>query len=172
MHNDVNIRSAKFLLARTAGTCRYCGALTPLAALVVPPGHMALELDDETQDEQRAVDAWRIATGSAFIFFVGFIPPAVQRRLRQFTRLYRLNGEPGASSYWANHCERCDGSIDDNELHCEPDGAFVPTTPESATLIHLATIEQAFEAAAGGYAYEPAWFCAMRQDAGSWPSTT
>jgi hypothetical protein len=164
-HHDINIRSSRFYLARTVGTCRKCRAPTPLFALAVPPGHETLELDDEAQDEALAVDTWRTASDSAFLFFVDFIPAVIQNRLKQFTELSCFGKSEGAAGgYWANHCERCGSEFDDQELFCEPEGAFLPTNELAASVIHLLTIEEAFEAAAAGYAYEPQFFDAMSKD--------
>ncbi|MGO9991582.1 MAG: conjugal transfer protein TraC [Steroidobacteraceae bacterium] len=162
LRNDINIRSPRFLLAQTVGTCWHCRATIPLFALAVPPGHMALEPDDEAQDEETAVYTWRIAADSAFLFYVEYLPAAVQNRLKQFTRSYRLGDCAGAAgSYWANHCEHCGSLLDDHELFCEPDGAFLPTDESRARNIHLARIDEAFEAVAAGYAYELDFFDAM-----------
>jgi hypothetical protein len=164
-HCDINIRSSRFYLARTVGTCRRCRAPTPLLALAVPPGHETLELDGEAQEEALAVDTWRLASNSAFLFFVEFIPAVIQNRLEQFTQLSHF-GKSAATvgGYWANHCERCGSRFDDQELFCEPEGAFFPTSEIAAGAIHLLTVEDAFEAAAAGYAYEPQFFDAMSKD--------
>jgi hypothetical protein len=162
LRNDINIRSPRFLLARTVGTCWHCRTTIPLFALAVPPGHMELELDDEARDEETAVDTWRIAADSAFLFYVEYLPAAVQNRLKQFTQSYRLGDcAVAAGSYWANHCEHCGSLLDDHELFCEPDGAFLPTDESRARIIRLAPIDEAFEAVAAGYAYEPDFFDAM-----------
>jgi hypothetical protein len=95
MRDDVNIRSPRFLLARTIGICRHCLSPTPLVGLALPPGHMVLELDHEAHDDAEAIDAWRIASGSAFIFEVEFIPAAVQSRIQQITRLFKRRGGCG-----------------------------------------------------------------------------
>jgi len=164
-HHDINIRSSRFYLARTVGSCRRCGAPTPLLALAVPPGHETLELDDEAQEEALAVDTWHLATNCAFLFFVEFIPAVIQDRLKQFTQLSRFGkSEAPDGGYWANHCERCGSQFDDQELFCEPEGAFFPTSEMAASAIHLLTVEEAFEAAAAGYAYEPQFFNAMSKD--------
>lgn len=162
MRDDVNIRSPRFLLARTIGTCPHCLSPTPLVGLALPPGHMVLELDHEARDDAQAIDAWRIASGSAFIFEVEFIPAAVHSRIGQVTGLFRPGGTAGAHACWVNHCERCAGLLDDNDLFCEPDGAFSPTNDATASLIQLVSVDEAFEAVAAGYAYEPAYFGAMR----------
>jgi hypothetical protein len=161
-HHETNIRSSRFYLARTVGTCRRCGAPTRLFALAVPPGHETLELDDEAQDEALALDTWHVATDSAFLFFVEFIPDALHSRLKQCTQPWHFGkSEAAVDGYWANHCERCGSQFDDRELFCEPEGAFFPTSELAARAIHLLTIEEAFEAAAAGYAHDPQFFDAM-----------
>jgi hypothetical protein len=168
--HDINIRSSRFYLARAVGTCRRCGAPTRLFALAVPPGHETLELDDEAQDDEAqqetlAKDTWRIAPNSAFLFFVEFIPAVIQNRLKPVTQLSRFGkSEAMAGGCWANHCERCGSQFDDQELFCEPEGAFFPTSEMAAGAIQLLPIDEAFEAAAAGYAYEPQFFDAMSKE--------
>jgi hypothetical protein len=140
-----------------------------LFALAVPPGHETLELDDDAQDEAQddapALDTWRVASNSAFLFFIEFIPDAIQSRLKQFTQPCRfIKSEAAVGGYWVNHCERCGSRFDDQELFCEPEGAFFPTNEFAASAIHLRTIEEAFEAAAAGYAHEPQFFDAMSKE--------
>jgi hypothetical protein len=160
--NDINIRSPSFLLARTVGMCNHCRTPTPLFALAVPPGHEALELDDDMEAEEPASYAWRLADHHAFLFHVEFLPIALQSRLKQLTKSGRFGfGDGATSGYWGNHCEHCGLLLDDQDLYCEPEGAFLPTGESAASLIHLQTIEEAFEAAAAGYAYEPQFFDAM-----------
>jgi hypothetical protein len=182
VRNDVNIRSSRYFLAHTTGTCWHCRARTEFFALVVPPGHETREPDDEppdwagdaaqnetqdeaqneTQNEALAVDTWCVATHHAFLFYIEFLPAVIQDRLKQFTQSYRLEFSDAAQGpYWANHCERCGSLLDDHELFCEPEGAFLPTSESSAGAIHLLALDEAFEAAAGGYAHEPQFFNAM-----------
>ncbi len=160
--NDINIRSPSFLLGRTVGMCGHCRAAISLFALVVPPGHQALEPDHDAEDEKLAAYAWRFADHHAFLFHVEFLPINLQSRLRQLTQSDCFGfGDFATSAHWANHCEKCGFVQDDQELFCEPEGAFLPTSESAAGLIHLQTIREAFEAAAAGYAYEPQFFDAM-----------
>ncbi len=173
MGNDINIRSASFLLARTVGTCRRCRAPTAVFGLAVPPGHEVLDdeaLDhegsgDESRDEKLAGAAWQIAPYNAFLFDVEYLPVVVQARLKSFTQSYHLRLDDAAKqACWANHCEECGCPQDDHELFCEPEGAFLPVSESAAAAIHLLSIDEAFEAAAAGYAYEPEFFDAMSQE--------
>jgi hypothetical protein len=51
--------------------------------------------------------------------------------------------------------------LDDHELHCEPEGAFQPSSAADAARILLFQISEPLEAAAGGYAIEPEFFGCM-----------
>jgi hypothetical protein len=183
---EINIRSPRYYIARTVSTCRHCGSPTALVAIAVPPGHETLDVDDdasdegsdgETQHREHPAAAWSAADHNAFLFYVDFLPAAVQERITQFQPAYRpldldaaapapapapapaAGGGPG--SYWENHCERCGCQLDDHELFCEPEGAFLPTSESTAAAIHLVLVDEPFEATAAGYSYEPPLFDAM-----------
>ena len=160
----INVRSPCYFIARTLARCRHCRAMTPMFALLVPPGHETLDLDDEAQDEESAVDVWRVQHQHAFLFHVEFLPASIQSRLKRMTESYRFAGPKMVDSGLANHCVSCDAMQGDHELFCEPEGAFVPTTPAAACAIHLLRVDAPFEAAVGGYADEPAFFDAMSVD--------
>ena len=163
--SDINIRSPRFFLARTAAKCHHCGESTPLFALAVPPAHEVLELDPEEQNEDRTADSWSVAPHSALLFFINGLPDLLKARIRQFTPSYGLGSrEATEASYWANQCQHCDSLFDDNELFCEPGGAFQPLSEVSARRIHLLAIDEEFKAAAAGYALDPPFFDAMTLD--------
>jgi len=87
------------------------------------------------------------------------LPQAVQDRLTQLSRFFRLSfSEATLNSYWANHCEHCGTLLGDHELHCEPDGAFMPSSEAEAANIRLLHIAEPFAAATAGYALEPEFF--------------
>jgi hypothetical protein len=154
--HSINIRSPRFLVARTVAACRHCRVLTTLIAVALPPGHETLELDDEARDEAHAVDTWQTASHHAFLFHIESLPSSVAARLQPLASL-RYDG------YWANHCAWCDLSQDDQALFCEPEGAFAPASESSAALIEIWAIDEPFEAAVAGYAVEPQFLYAMRR---------
>jgi hypothetical protein len=176
--HEINIRSPRYYIARTVSTCWHCGSPTALVAIAVPPGHETLDVDDdasdegsdgETQHREHPAAAWSAADHNAFLFYVDFLLAAVQERINQYQPAYRpldaaapapaAGGGPG--SYWANHCEKCGCQLDDHELFCEPEGAFLPTSESTAAAIHLVLIDEPFETSAAGYSYEPPFFDAM-----------
>jgi hypothetical protein len=148
-----------------------------LVAIAVPPGHETLDVDDdaldegsddETQHREHPAAAWSVADHNAFLFYVDSLPAAVQKRINQYQPAYRPL-DPGAvpaagggsGSYWANHCEKCGCRLDDHELFCEPEGAFLPTSASAAAAIRLVLVDEPFETSAAGYSYEPPLFDAM-----------
>jgi len=178
--HEINIRSPRYYIARTVSTCWHCGSPTALVAIAVPPGHETLDVDDdasdegsdgETQHREHPAAAWSAADHNAFLFYVDFLPAAVQERINQYQPAYRsldaaaaapapaAGGGPG--SYWVNHCEKCGCQLDDHELFCEPEGAFLPTSESTAAAIHLVLVDEPFETSAAGYSYEPPLFDAM-----------
>jgi hypothetical protein len=178
--HEINIRSPRYYIARTVSTCWHCGSPTALVAIAVPPGHETLDVDDdasdegldsETQHREHPAAAWSVADHNAFLFYVDFLPAAVQERINQFQPAYRpldadaaapATATGGASdAYWANHCEQCGCQLDDHELFCEPEGAFLPTSESGAAAIHLVMVDEPFETSAAGYSFEPPLFDAM-----------
>jgi hypothetical protein len=154
--HSINIRSPRFLVARTVAACWRCRALTTLIAVALPPGHETLELDDQAPDEAHAVDTWQTAAQHALLFHIEFLPASVAARLQLLASL-RHDG------YWANHCAWCDLPQDDQALFCEPGGAFAPASESSAALIEILSVDEPFEAVVAGYAVEPHFLYAMRR---------
>jgi hypothetical protein len=180
--SDANFRSSTYFIARTRGRCPHCGLSTGLLALVLPRGHQALHADadavadagaeDDAGNDMTAPGAWQRADIGAFLFYVERLPDDVQGQLNPHSRFFRpVHSKATLNSYWANHCEHCSRPLDDHELHCEPDGAFMPVSAAAAEAIELLEIPQPFEAVAAGYALEPEFFEFMRRSRPSWPST-
>jgi len=170
---DANVRSQTYYVARTNARCWHCGGLTHLFALAMPRNHETLDVDLQFDaDAYSASDdcdkpkpnAWQRTNANAFIFYVEYLPGAVKDRLSRLSQAFH----PGYSAatmntYWANHCEHCAKLLGDHELHCEPDGAFMPSSEALATNIQLLQILEPFEAVAAGYALEPEFFVFMRK---------
>ena len=177
--HEINIRSPRYYIARTVSTCWHCGSPTALVGIAVPPGHETLDVDDDASDEDSRGEtphpehppaAWSVADHNAFLFYVDSLPAAVQKRINQHQPVYRpLDPDAvatpapggGSGSYWANHCEKCGCQLDDHELFCEPEGAFLPTSASAAAAIRLLLVDEPFETSAAGYSYEPPLFDVM-----------
>lgn len=151
-----NIRSQDYYVARTDGRCRHCGSSTQLLALALPRNHETLDADDPS--------AWRAAGANAFIFEIEQLPNGVQRRLRRLSECFRLAHAAAMQvRTWSNHCDHCSVLLEDNDLHCEFDGAFVPSSKTAAANIQLLRIPEPFEAVAAGYAFAPEFFQFIRR---------
>jgi hypothetical protein len=148
--SDVNHRADQYLIARSVSECASCGGATPVVALCLPPGHVILDPEE---------DSWDEAATFAFIFHVGFMPSAVERRLLRFAPGYGRNRHQ--TSGWENRCEFCARPISDEDLFSEPGGAFLPTSAAEARRVRLTWVDEEIELAAGGYALEPQFFRAM-----------
>jgi hypothetical protein len=177
--HEMNIRSPRYYIARTVSTCWHCGSPTAMVAIAVPPGHETLDVDDDASDEgsddetqhcEQPAAAWSVADHNAFLFYVDSLPGAVQQRINHYQPAYRpidadataaVAAGGGSGSYWANHCDQCGCQLDDHELFCEPEGAFLPTSESTAAAIHLVLVDEPFETSAAGYSYEPPFFDAM-----------
>ncbi len=156
-----NIRSGRFFIASTVGRCRKCQAAAPLFALAVPAGHKTLDLDDAVPDEQEA-HVWSAAEYPALLFYVESLSETVRTRLERRAPSYHVGRcEDDMDGCWANHCVRCGACLGDHELFCEPDGAFLPTTPTRAGCIGLMAIDEPFAARAAGYTVDPPFFDVM-----------
>ena len=159
----VNYRSRRYSIARALQRCGCCGQLTPVVAVVLPPGHETLAFDEDADEESAAADVWEIAEVSALLFFIEYFPEAVQGRLQGVSQHYQLGHAEDGPLYWTNQCSFCGAEQDDFELFCEPEGAFSPISEEAAALIRLHEVLEPFEAEAGGYADAPELFDPARR---------
>ena len=162
---DPNLRSPTYYVAHTNAACGDCGLSTRLLALALPQTHETLEIDragDEADSMDSMKDTWQHAHVDAFLFYVEQLPRRVQHRLQQMAPGFR-RAQSGAAqgAYWVNHCEHCGALLDDYELHCEPEGAFMPSSETEAAKIHLLRIHEPIEAVAAGYTPDPVFFDCM-----------
>lgn len=178
--SDANLRSPTYYVAQTHAACRNCGLSTRLLALALPRMHETLEewpsaveaepdgvaadgvAADGVAPGGSAADNWQHADVDAFLFYVEQLPDRVQRHLRQISPGYRQARSAATQSvYWVNHCEHCGALLDDYELHCEPEGAFMPCSEAEAGKIYLMQILEPIEALAAGYSPDPVFFGLM-----------
>jgi hypothetical protein len=166
MSNDLNevrcnLRAGGYFVAQTRVVCPRCLQTTRLVALGLPPGHEVLELDD-APDDGTAEDTWVAADHPAFLFHIVHLSENVRLRVGGITPAYRADAATdGEESGWTNHCEHCGSPFDDQDLFCEPGGAFFPVSDADARLIRLLSVDEAIDADASGYAPEPAFFNSM-----------
>ena len=154
---DANVRSPSYFVATAHVSCWHCGSPTLVLGLAMPQSH-------EVLDDELPSDVWHCAGGNAFLFYVEGLPDPVRDRLAALSPLFRRAASTVTlNSYWANHCEHCGTLLGDHELHCEPEGPFMPSSEASAAAIELLQIHEPFEAVAAGYALEPEFFGFMRK---------
>jgi hypothetical protein len=165
---DANVRSPFYYVARANIRCWHCGLPTSLLALALPQSHETLDVDACTgagDHDDPAADTWQCANVNAFLFYVERLSGGVRGRLSRISECFRLaHSAATLKSYWANHCEHCGSLLEDHELHCEPQGAFMPASEAAARDVRLLQIQEPLEAAAAGYALEPEFFSFMRRD--------
>jgi hypothetical protein len=156
MRNDVNNRSLSYFIACARQRCGHCRTLTPVVGLVLPAGHQALEVDTDSALGVLAADAWVTVQAGAILFDVEYLSDAVDKRLRELSQHYRAElDEASGRPNWMNHCAFCAAPQADFDLYCEPEGAFMPISPEAAAKIRLHEMCEPFEAQASGYACAP-----------------
>jgi hypothetical protein len=158
--SGINVRSQHYLIARTAGICPHCHSKTCVVALMLPPGHEVLSMneDDESTCGGSSIrgDTWESVPRHAFLFYVDSLPDQVRCRLQALAPMFRFAVSPTTQgSFWANHCAQCGAIQEDHDLFCEPEGAFLPVSPAAASSIELLLIQEALEVAAAGYAIDP-----------------
>jgi hypothetical protein len=157
--DGANIRAPSYYLLSTRTACPQCGRETQVFALAVPAAHRWLHADED------AAPTWQDAVGPAVLFRVEALAPAVRQRLRLLAPGYRpARGKSAVASPWLNHCDRCHEPLDEDELHCEPEGAFMPMDRAAACAIDAKAVQQPFKASASGYVPDAAWLQHLRLD--------
>jgi hypothetical protein len=91
----------------------------------------------------------------ATLFYVEDLGDGVRTRARELSLWYhRGRSEASKAGYWLNHCEHCGARQDDQDLHCEPGGAFLPLGRSDPNPVHGLVVNEAFDGSADGYNYE------------------
>jgi hypothetical protein len=183
----INLRADRYYIAQRRDTCRHCRQETRLVALVLPGGHEVLEWDDDAAEcagddapaDAGEVGTWETSTQPAFLFHVAYLPEHVRRQLCARAAYAVARNAPGvecspgtgsspgddsssgAESCWVNHCEHCGAPFDDQDLYCEPGGAFCPATDAEARAIDLEPVDEPIGVDAAGYAEQPQFFESM-----------
>jgi hypothetical protein len=156
--DGANIQASGYYLLSVKAACPHCGGETKVFALAVPTAHRWLHADDDA-----AAPTWQDAVGPAVLFRIEGLAPAVRQRLRLLAPGYRpARQESSAASPWLNHCDRCQEPLDEDELHCEPEGAFMPMGPAAAQAIDAKAVYQPFKASASGYVPDAQWLQYIR----------
>jgi hypothetical protein len=162
-----NVLATEYYLAQVTIQCWYCAKQTKVVAVAVPSGHQILELEERRVegDAHRPTEVWQRSDLMAFLFYIGNLNAPVLNDILQISSNFRFaHSSVTLDSYWANHCEHCGSMLEDHELHCEPDMAFVPASESRARCVRISRMAGSLEAAADGYALEPQFFDVMGMD--------
>jgi hypothetical protein len=128
-------------------------------ALAVPAPHYSLHSDDED-----GPGTWQLTHAPTVLLHVEVVSSAAANRLRELAPGYRLSFSPAAgASRWANHCDLCSELLEDDDLHCEPEAAFMPISPEAAHTIRLTDIRHPLEVSAADCAPDASWLAHVTQ---------
>jgi hypothetical protein len=136
------------VLIRARTLCPDCGCDTEVVALALPQAHEWR--DDDTPD------CWYRASGPAVLFNLSRLGQASSAAIEEHSRGFRPT-DAQATALWRNHCAGCNRPLSDDQLHCEPGGAFMPLGPEAARF-EMRHVPVAFSGLAGGYAPEPPFY--------------
>jgi hypothetical protein len=161
----VNYRSSHFFVASAPVLCWKCGTPTWVYAIALPGGHEQLDIDEDAEDGTSGEESWISIDEPAFLYYIDYLPTAVQDRVRALTRHFHVDySKTTDSSYWMNHCEHCSAKQGDFPLFCEPGSPFVPMTESDAAAVTLQRASASFEAHADGYSYDPEFFRYMKRE--------
>ena len=167
-----NIRAGRYFIARATEICARCGRPSRVLAVGLPPGHQVLEPSeddrdgdgDDDRDDRSGGDTWATANHTALLFHVAGLSEGARWQLCGLSAAYRKASDaPDVESCWTNHCDHCGAAFEDQDLFCEPGGAFLPVSELDARRIELFAVEESLAADAAGYAQDPDFFDAMRR---------
>ena len=139
----MRVRADRYAIASASALCPVCDCWTHVVALLVPQRHTV------ASDQ-----GWGIAAGRAWLFHVNETSAAVLVRLAVISPWYRP-ATGGTGRVFVNHCEHCASPLDDHDLHCEPGGAFQPSSEAEAAGVSLWHIDEPLDVDASGLAHEP-----------------
>lgn len=145
--SEANVRAEHYSIVRAPGVCPRCGCRNELTALMVPPGHAVRDL--EACSAVRSA-GWEIVPCSAFLFHLERLAPAVEQRLcsRSARRGSMLRDR-------INRCTRCEHVWPEEELFCEPGGAFLPQSEAEAQRLAFHPVAEPLWGSVGGHAPDP-----------------
>jgi hypothetical protein len=152
--SNANAKSSTYLIAQGLHRCEHCSQLTPVLGVILPVGHETLMVETDDAPAMPGGEVWESIDADANLFYVEYLSAAVEHRLRQFSVHYHPDYSATMNSfYWMNHCAFCGAQLGDSELYCEPEGAFMPVSPDAAATIRVCEVLEPIEVRAMGHAY-------------------
>lgn len=163
-HPSINVRATRYLGALARCACHRCGREMVAIGIALEAGHQMCIDDGARGGVGPLGGVWRTVRSPAWLFDVEYLPRRVRVRLQRLSPGYRLAERPTTGGHrWLNHCPHCGAVQDDDDLHGEPDVAFMPFSLSAAERIELRAIDGSFVAAIGGHCDDPPLFGAMRR---------
>lgn len=148
----MNVRSANYLLLHAIAPCPHCSQPTSVFCLGVTAGY-----------ESRTEERWFSEDAAALLFYVESLSMEAGNLVRELAPQFRVDYSMSVDrNYWVNHCQHCETSQEDHDLHCEPDAAFLPTSVHAAEQILTVAVQAPFLARAGGISDQLSFLSLMR----------
>jgi hypothetical protein len=149
---ETNIRSEDYLLALSVAACGRCLQPTSAFAFGLLPGY-----------ERQVDEKWQSVDTGVLLFYIDYLSPDVISLAQELSPHYQLDySVPTATEYWVNHCQHCGALLEDHDLHCEPDGAFLPSNTRDAKKIQLVEVREPFLARVRGCSDNLPFFASMQ----------
>lgn len=139
------VRSSDYFLAETVRPCWKCGQETKLHGFLMPPGYSSLiEMSNYENEVQEDWYIWEtILNVGAFVSYIDALPDAAVLRVQALSKSYRLNySKTVESSYWMNHCDRCNAPQGDFHLYSSPGVGFSVFYKEHAERVSLRYVNE------------------------------
>jgi hypothetical protein len=146
-----NIRAPGWSLVGSQRECWRCEELSPVFAILLPPGHEALMVEDDPED-----DHWERGDGFVLLSYVDAVPASVAAQLHRNAPRYRIDySQTNHRFYRMNHCVNCESKLGDFET-LEESGTFqdlhAALNDRKLTIERLHPFNEPFSARCGGYA--------------------
>ena len=144
-----NVRSSGYTIVESSAPCGHCKRPTAVFAFALPKNYESLVVYDETPEDKAGT--WESPKLPTVLSYVEHLSETVAAQIRAKTSHYRLDlHDESGQKFWINHCEHCDGPMEEEELHGDLDSPFGFMAFDSGLVeIKLFQVQQPFRASAG-----------------------
>lgn len=148
---EFRIRSPFYYIAESLSHCWKCSARSPVFSFILPEEHEEFRFfEDEDFKVSYDMGEWQTHGYRGTVSNVRDMSTQVTSQIRRFTQDFKLAYSRAAGTgYFMNHCQHCTAKLGDFFMHCEPGGAFFPTSPEQASKITLFRVSERFDSNCG-----------------------
>ncbi len=125
-----------FFVVKNSRICWKCNNEIPLIALAAEK-YILNEYDDDSENS-----TWKIVNSLTLFSDITYLPPVIVEKIQSKYPFFKLSySKTIGGKYWANTCIHCKALQGDFFNHCEPDGAFFPTSVDEAKVIELLKLD-------------------------------